>query len=424
LVIICSINRNIFSQFLFFAMRLADDIDMAGGVLGGVILGVSSTGFLLASGRLTGISGFVENSISPAVKLDDKLWALSYLLGLILAGMAAVGSGSDGEDRMGVVSEVRWSTLVGAVLVGLGTRMGCGCTSGHGISGLPRFSLRALVAVCSFMFTAAISSACTRLMTDAGMFPQLDKTMSLPYWPSAAVSFIVPFISFLAITLLLVLYHRYITETQIPDSADVASSQSWLHENTWQHCVIALVAGFVFGVGLVIGGMCDPLRVKQFLDFTGPDGWDPTLIGVMGGGVAFNTVTFHLLHRYEVEAVLCCDKGTKKELNKEIKLFNHTANTTITVPFVAGALVFGLGWGMSGVCPGPGVVSLGASSRVAAAYIPPLFIGMGIHEIYKSMDDLKKKLSNYDISVCQPTGKVDSDEKVNGVVPGDAAMRF
>jgi hypothetical protein len=111
-------------------------------------------------------------------------------------------------------------------------------------------------------------------------------------------------------------------------------------------------------------------------------------------------------------------------LNKEIKLFNHTANTTITVPFVAGALVFGLGWGMSGVCPGPGVVSLGASSRVAAAYIPPLFIGMGIHEIYKSMDDLKKKLSNYDISVCQPTGKVDSDEKVNGVVPGDAAMRF
>jgi uncharacterized membrane protein YedE/YeeE len=239
---------------------------MGGGVLGGVILGISTTGFLMASGKLTGVSGFVENSISPAVKFDDKLWAWAYMLGLVLAGIAAAAVD---KDRMGVQPEVRWNVLVGAFFVGIGTRMGCGCTSGHGISGLPRFSLRALVAVCSFMFTAAISSVCTRLMTDAGVFPQLDKTMSLPYWPAAGVSFFVPCLSFLVVSGLLLAYHRYIKEVHVPDSAETESNAVWIKETKLQHALIALIASFVFGIGLVVGGMCNPLRVIRFLDFTG-----------------------------------------------------------------------------------------------------------------------------------------------------------
>lgn len=223
-------------------MRFADDIDLGAAVVGGVIIGISSTGFLVASGKLTGISGFVENSISPAVKYDDKLWAWSYVIGLILAGFVA--SFVD-KDRLGIVTEVRYSTLLGALFVGFGTRMGCGCTSGHGISGLPRGSLRALVAVCTFMSTAMISAACTRLMTDAGVFPRINDTMDLPNWSPSVVVIIIPLFAFVFVSIALLFYHRFIKVTVVPISADTPSSDLWIHETKLQHALTAFLAAFV-----------------------------------------------------------------------------------------------------------------------------------------------------------------------------------
>jgi hypothetical protein len=135
----------------------------------------------------------------------------------------------------------------------------------------------------------------------------------------------------------------------------------------------------------------------------------------MAGGVTFNVLTFHLLHKHEVETYLRGDQGDKKTLNNEIKLFNHPANTSIPVSFVAGAMLFGVGWGMSGICPGPGLVSVGASSRVAAAYVPPLLIGMSLHEVYKSLDALKEKIhrGNSNIKLV-PVPKDDGATKAGG----------
>lgn len=147
----------------------------------------------------------------------------------------------------------------------------------------------------------------------------------------------------------------------------------------------------MFGVGLCISGMCNPLRVIRFLDFTGPDGWDPSLMGVMGGGVVFNAITFHLLHKYEVDTIIQ-DKEDQISLNNVIKMWKHPANTNISSSFVVGAVFFGLGWGMCGVCPGPGIVNLGASSQVSAAFVPPLLLGMACHEVFKSTDHLKQKI--------------------------------
>lgn len=127
------------------------------------------------------------------------------------------------------------------------------------------------------------------------------------------------------------------------------------------------------------------------MDFTGPDGWDPSLIGVMGGGVIFNGITFHLLHKHEVSTIIQ-DKSDQISLNNVIKMWKHPANTTVTSSFVLGAAMFGVGWGMCGVCPGPGIVNLGASSQVSAAYIPPLLVGMACHEVVKSFHELKKRI--------------------------------
>mmetsp|Transcript_25365 Transcript_25365/g.42480 ORF Transcript_25365/g.42480 Transcript_25365/m.42480 type:complete len:150 (+) Transcript_25365:72-521(+) len=147
-------------------IHLSSDIDFASAVVGGLILGCSSTFYLLFSGKLTGISGLVENSISPSNSLDDKLSSWAYLSGLIIAG--GIASFVD-RDRLGIVSVVGYDVLVAGLLVGFGTRMGCGCTTGHGISGLPRFSLRSMVAVCSFMASGILSAYCSRQLKNQGV---------------------------------------------------------------------------------------------------------------------------------------------------------------------------------------------------------------------------------------------------------------
>jgi uncharacterized protein len=244
---------------------------------GGIIIGVSSTGFLIASGKLTGISGFVENSISPALRADDKLWSWSYLCGLICSGIAVAAVD---RHRLGISDEVDFSVVVGAILVGFGTRAGCGCTSGHGISGLPRFSLRALVAVSTFMLSAMVSAYCSRQMQNNGVFPEIGKTIPLPYWKPVIAVIFVPAIAFVSLSLLLRLMYDEKPGPHIVEDTGPAN-RSWLQSSKLHHSIVAFTASFVFGIGLSISGMCNPEKVTQFLDFSGPGGWDPSL---MGGG--------------------------------------------------------------------------------------------------------------------------------------------
>lgn len=116
---------------------------------GGLMLGVASALFMLLNGRILGISNIVGGLLAP--RLNDLTWRLAFLLGLGAAPMvfAAV-------MPPGLMSEVRIEASGSAIalaglLVGIGTRYGSGCTSGHGVCGLSRLSLRSLVATLSFM---------------------------------------------------------------------------------------------------------------------------------------------------------------------------------------------------------------------------------------------------------------------------------
>jgi uncharacterized membrane protein YedE/YeeE len=99
----------------------------------------------------------------------------------------------------------------------------------------------------------------------------------------------------------------------------------------------ALGAGLLFGVGLIVSGMTDPHRVRAFLDFTGH--WNPSLAGVMGGAIAVHGIALWLERRKSPAP--------------------HPARAVIDGKLVAGAAVFGVGWGLSGFCPGPAIVALG-----------------------------------------------------------------
>ena len=122
---------------------------------GGLLLGLAAALLLLSSGRILGITGIVEGLLPP--KAGDTAWRVMFVLGLLLAPVVAKGllpAGTIGTPRI----EASWALVVVAgVLVGFGTRYGAGCTSGHGICGLSRLSMRSLVATLSFMCTGFIT---------------------------------------------------------------------------------------------------------------------------------------------------------------------------------------------------------------------------------------------------------------------------
>lgn len=115
---------------------------------GGVLLGLASALFILLNGRVLGISGIVAGLLRP--RPADSAWRLAFVLGLLAAPAAYALVATLPAVRI----DAGWGTLVVAgLLVGLGTRYGAGCTSGHGVCGLSRLSPRSLVATLTFMGT-------------------------------------------------------------------------------------------------------------------------------------------------------------------------------------------------------------------------------------------------------------------------------
>jgi|TARA_B100000749_G_C18383621_1_gene447127 uncharacterized protein len=115
-------------------------------LLGGILVGIAAASFLLLNGRIAGISGILGGLLAPAK--GDIAWRLAFLLGLIGAPAVWVL----GTELPPIEIEASYPALIIAgLLVGIGTRYGSGCTSGHGVCGLSRLSLRSLAATLSFM---------------------------------------------------------------------------------------------------------------------------------------------------------------------------------------------------------------------------------------------------------------------------------
>jgi hypothetical protein len=122
-------------------------------LLGGMLIGLASAKLLLFNGRIAGISGILGGLVPPA--RGDSLWQLLFVGGLVVAG---VGYAAASPAAFRIEIERSMAAVVAAgLLVGFGTRMGSGCTSGHGVCGIGRFSSRSLLATGTFMLTGAIT---------------------------------------------------------------------------------------------------------------------------------------------------------------------------------------------------------------------------------------------------------------------------
>lgn len=128
--------------------------------------------------------------------------------------------------------------------------------------------------------------------------------------------------------------------------------------------LIALCAGLLFGAGLAISGMDDPAKVLGFLDIAaiGSGGWDPSLAFVMAGGLAVTLPAFHYARRRATPYV-----GAQ---------FQTPTATAIDWRLMLGALIFGVGWGLVGYCPGPAIAALSFAAPGTIVFVAAMIVGM------------------------------------------------
>lgn len=126
----------------------------------------------------------------------------------------------------------------------------------------------------------------------------------------------------------------------------------------------SLLSGLVFGLGLIVSGMANPAKVLAFLDLGGA--WDPSLALVMAGAIAVGFLAF-----------LIAKKRTLSFLGAEMKLptARHSDRR-----LVIGSTLFGVGWGIAGFCPGPGLVALGMGEPKALVFVLAMLVGMMVFQ--------------------------------------------
>ena len=221
--------------------------------------------------------------------------------------------------------------VLGSALIGFGTNVGCGCTSGHGVMGVPRGSMRSIVATGTFMVTGVLAATYLHPMIFADTAP------------GEGVSAIVPSVSNV-INLGLGAFAAYSLVKDIAQHPRAA--------------LTTFACGLTFGIGLLISGMMNAEKIRGFLDISplidsqSTKSWDPSMIIVMATAVLTNMLTFNLW---------LIPHGTLKHHGQPAAIENHhyslPRKTAITSSLIIGAAIFGVGWGLSGICVGPAIAN-------------------------------------------------------------------
>jgi len=272
---------------------------------------------------------------------------VAFIFGLMLSGLvaAAVGEGSgiepapEGTNRVLLISRF----FFGGLCVGLGTALGNGCTSGHGLTGLARLSLRSWIAVPTFMafavICATLTNAADSLPPTSGVEDSAPDVLESAAWA-------------VGVALLLMVV------------ALVLSFLRGFDENAAK-ATVELCTGLSFGGGLLLSGMARPSKVAGFLDL-GSGRWDPSLAFVMAAALALTFPFFQLVAKRMASPVMA-------------KSFSLPTNTnTVDRDLVLGAILFGIGWGVCGMCPGPLWLILAATPSLSTLVCwLGVLVGMG-----------------------------------------------
>jgi uncharacterized membrane protein YedE/YeeE len=323
---------------------------------GGAILGVATVGKLLLTGRVLGISGSFKGTLTEG---DLSPWRFAFLGGLVASGMMdAAWNPTQIPEALPSMSRV----ILAGLLVGAGSGMGNGCTSGHGICGNARFSPRSMLYTATFMVAGA---AAATLFDSNSALGVNSNHAALSDLAIPATDVLTRYFGIIAASTAAFFGLGAASKALAKKNDD---EQSAAHK-TLSMCTEAL-AGLVFGIGLTISGMRRAAKVSGFLSATVPS-FDPSLILVMGGAMAVAIPGFQVANKKPKPA---CERK-----------FNIPTNKTIDRKLITGGILFGAGWGLAGLCPGPAIVSVAARPTAAlVAWLGSVAVGMwGQHQLVK-----------------------------------------
>jgi uncharacterized protein len=135
-----------------------------------------------------------------------------------------------------------------------------------------------------------------------------------------------------------------------------------------------IVSGLLFGAGIALSGMINPAKVLNFFDVAGT--WDPSLAFVMAGGVITALIGYQLIFKNRAAPLFDAK-------------FHLPAKSDIDAPLVAGAAVFGIGWGLAGFCPGGSIPALGLGQPQALLFVAAMLVGLGASKLLRSRSLVK-----------------------------------
>ena len=299
------------------------------------LVGIASSTLLLLNGDIMGASGILSTIvIKPRKTWNSQSWKYIFVGSFIGATrLYLLVEPNLLQESGGVLPLNLWGYLTSGFLVGFGTKLGNGCTSGHGIAGLARLSRRSFVAVGTFMALGVTTASLVSLNAQQSWWTMLlfnDSSSEL-----TNSSTLLPSLIFGVVPGILAIWNVIFK----PSKAFIGAAMS----------------GALFAAGLGLSQMVLRSKVLSFLDLTGfaSGTYDPSLMLVIGGGLLTSFAGYFIKGKY-------CN--AKPLLSEE---YNLPCNSIVDTPLVLGACLFGIGWGLGGLCPGPAMFQ-------AAAGIPPV----------------------------------------------------
>lgn len=333
-------------------------------------IGASASLLLLSNGDILGFSGIISTGWGKpfeSTKSVSARWKLVFLGAFALTANIYAHYFNTNDTRLvqegptNVPIPSTFAYIISGFLVGLGTKLGNGCTSGHGICGLSRYSKRSFAAVMTFLswgiITATIFSP-KAPWSDKTYFLRAGSDVMAPITSKSLGSAITTVGVLLAIT-------RRHGKTSEPDN-EVAK----LHESK---TFTSALAGVMAAYGLAISGMIHTSKVVGFLDFgefirSKGELYDPTLITVLCSAVLTSWISYQFVDCHGIIPII------KKPFCS--KVWSLPKNTAIDSMLIVGETLFGIGWGIAGLCPGPALFQLSVGViDVGVAWMPAFLAG-------------------------------------------------
>lgn len=324
-----------------------------------------------------GFSGIISNTVgTPSIirtvlKDPASHWKLVWMSTFMLTVNFYVNHVQDAnrDPRLETSGEVPlasiWAYALGGFLVGCGTKLANGCTSGHGVCGLARGSRRSWTAVPLFMLSSMVTAATV----------------------SGRVAWLQPYTAFLK-TDQLPLYSKTLgtmaTAAMVSLGLLRTSSSTAKEEDHHNQTKVygAAVSAVLAALGLAVSGMTKKSKVNDFLDLCAlcrsGGKMDPTLLAVMGSAMGVSWLGYQFVHGWNIVKVppeAQCQKPVLLK-DKTVGKFNIPTNTNIDMHLIGGSILFGIGWGVTGLCPGPALYQMAAGmSHVVLVWFPSFLVG-------------------------------------------------